>query len=141
MDTWWIDEPDLLGSGNPGDEDLKKLRRCGFGVLISLLKEEEQAPGYRLDQAAALGFERRNIPVRDYHAPAVEQLEQFVTLISTLLPGAKTVVHCKGGSGRTGTFAAAYWVAKGRSAPGSDRARQEGEARRCRDPGARSRTQ
>jgi hypothetical protein len=26
---------------------------------------------------------------------------------------AKTIVHCEGGSGRTGTFAAAYWVAKG----------------------------
>jgi protein-tyrosine phosphatase len=28
----------------------------------------------------------------------------------------RTIVHCQGGSGRTGTFAAAYWIARGRSA-------------------------
>jgi protein-tyrosine phosphatase len=51
--------------------------------------------------------------VKDFHPPTVDQLEQFVSLIADLPPGTKTVVHCEGGSGRTGTFGAAYWVAKG----------------------------
>jgi hypothetical protein len=42
MDTWWIDEPHLIGSCNPTLADLDELRRGGFSVLVSLLKEEEQ---------------------------------------------------------------------------------------------------
>ena len=113
MDTWWIDKPFLLGSRNPTDADLEHLRQGGFAVLVSLLTEDEQPPGYDVGGAADLGFTRHNIPVKDYHAPTLHQLEQFVGLIETLPPGAKTVVHCEGGTGRTGTFAAAYWVAKG----------------------------
>jgi hypothetical protein len=44
MDTWWIDNPHLLGSRNPTLADLEQLRRDGFEVLISLLKEDEQSP-------------------------------------------------------------------------------------------------
>ena len=113
---WWIDEPGLLGSANPVVADLELLRRDGFGVLISLLKETEQ-PRYGVDRATALGFVRHTIPVEDYHAPTVDQLGLFVTLVSALPPGPRTVVHCEGGSGRTGTSAAAYWVASGLSAP------------------------
>ena len=39
MDTWWIDNPHLLGSPNPTLADLEQLRRDGFEVLISLLKD------------------------------------------------------------------------------------------------------
>ncbi len=116
MDTWWIDEPDLQGCANPSEEELETLRRDGFGVLVSLLDEEEQSPRYDIVAAAASGWVRHAIPVKDFQAPTVEQLEQFVTLVSGLPPGTRTVVHCQGGSGRTGTFAAAYWCANGLSA-------------------------
>jgi atypical dual specificity phosphatase len=112
MDTWWIDNPHLLGSSNPTLADLEQLRRDGFEVLISLLKEDEQSPRYDVARAAALGFRRHNIPVNDFCPPTVAQLEHFLSLIGDTR-GAKTIVHCEGGSGRTGTFAAAYWIAKG----------------------------
>jgi atypical dual specificity phosphatase len=112
MDTWWIDDPHLLGSRNPALADLEQLRRNGFEVLISLLKEDEQSPRYDVARAAALGFRRHNIPVKDFSPPTVAQLEHFLRLIADAR-GAKTIVHCEGGSGRTGTFAAAYWIAKG----------------------------
>jgi hypothetical protein len=115
MDTWWIDKPHLLGSRNPASTDLKRLRGDGFGVLISLLCEEEQAPSYDIAYATALGYVRHNIAVKDFCPPTVEQLEQFVKLVDGLSPGTKTIVHCEGGTGRTGTFAAAYWVTKGRT--------------------------
>ncbi len=51
--------------------------------------------------------------MKDFCPPTVEQLEQFVKLVDGSPPGTKTIVHCEGGTGRTGTFAAAYWVTKG----------------------------
>ena len=113
MDTWWIDNPVLLGSRNPTVDDLEQLRRDGFGVLVSLLNEQEQSPRYDVPRATGLGFVRHSIPVKDFRPPTVDQLEQFVRLIAELPPGDKAIVHCEGGTGRTGTFAAAYWVAKG----------------------------
>jgi protein-tyrosine phosphatase len=62
-----------------------------------------------------VGYVRHNITVKDFCPPTVEQLEQFVKLVDGLSPGTKTIVHCEGGTGRTGTFAAAYWVTKGMS--------------------------
>ncbi len=117
MGTWWIDEPRLLGSSNPTDRDLERLRRLGFTVLVSLLPEEAQPPRYDVRRAAGLGFARFNIPVEDFRPPTVDQLEAFVRLVDSLPPDAKTIVHCEAGVGRTGTFAAAYWVARGLTVP------------------------
>lgn len=117
MATWWIDKPHLLGSRNPTDTDLKHLREDGFGILVSLLCEKEQAPGYDIARVADMDYTRYNIPVRDYCSPTLEQLEQFVRLVAdSKSSGKKTIVHCQGGIGRTGTFAAAYWIAQGKSA-------------------------
>jgi protein-tyrosine phosphatase len=113
MDTWWIDKPRLLGSRNPTTADLEQLRSDGFTVLVSLLREEEQAPNYDLARAQALGFERHNVPVRDFCPPTLAQLWEFVELMERLPLETKVFVHCEGGTGRTGTFAAAYWIAKG----------------------------
>lgn len=127
MDTWWIDEPRLLGSRNPTVDDLEQLRHEGFGVLISLLDERAQSPRYTIAEAKRLGYARHNIPVKDFHPPRADQLKRFVELISALPTDAKIVVHCEGGSGRTGTFAAAYWIAKGM--PASDAIRHVRKAR------------
>jgi len=113
MDRWWIDEPRLLGCGNPKTPELEALGLEGFTVIVSLLQEEEQPPGYGLARAQDLGFARHNIAVKDFSPPTASQLAQFVELIERLPKGAKVVVHCQGGSGRTGTFAAAYWITKG----------------------------
>lgn len=115
MSRWWIAEPRLLGSSNPSTTDLEQLSDEGFTLLVSLLDETEQAPNYDLGVAAELGFERHNIPVRDFQPPTVDQLRTFVRLIDDSDP-ARAIVHCLGGSGRTGTFAAAYWIAHGMEA-------------------------
>src|SRR5262245_2586847 len=98
MDTWWIDEPRLLGSRNPSDTDLEILKRDGFSVLVSLLREEQQAPRYDIARATALGYVRHNIPVQDFTAPTLEQLEHFAKLVDRLPPGTKMIVHCEGGT-------------------------------------------
>jgi predicted protein tyrosine phosphatase len=115
MGTWWIDKPLFLGSSNPSDQTVEALYRDGFRVLVSLLQEDKQAPRYDAAKAVALGYKRHTFPVADFQAPSTEQLRGFIDLLPSFAHGDKVVVHCEGGSGRTGTFAAAYWIAKGAS--------------------------
>ncbi len=116
MIRWWIDEPLLLGHRNPSTNELKQLYLEGFRTVISLLEERQQLPNYSLKEVQKVGFTRRSIPVMDFDAPSPEQLEDFIGIVHEAFASGKVVVHCQGGSGRTGTFAAAYWVNKGLSA-------------------------
>lgn len=115
MDVWWIDEPWLLGSCNPTTSDLEELRARGFNLIVSLLEEDLQPPRYDVTHVEAIGYVRRNIPVMDFHPPQMEQLTEFVDFLTGQPESTKAVVHCQAGIGRTGTFAAAYWIAKGLS--------------------------
>jgi atypical dual specificity phosphatase len=116
MDTWWIDKPTLMGSRNPTNAELKELRGDGFVVLISFLDENEQESKYEINYVKELGYVRHSIPVKDFHPPTMDQLVQFIKLVDELPAGVKVIAHCEGGTGRTGTFAAAYWIVKGMSA-------------------------
>jgi atypical dual specificity phosphatase len=116
MSIWWIDKPYLLGSHNPTNNELAQLKEKGFSVLVSLLQAEEQTPRYDIAYAQDLGYQRYSFPVRDFAPPTIEQLQQFVDLVNQQASSVKVILHCEGGSGRTGTFAAAYWIAKGMTA-------------------------
>ncbi len=114
---WWIDEPTLAGSPNPTDDELTALRGRGFATIVCLLDPGEQAPNYDVARAGAVGFRRHEIPIRDYGAPTMEQIETFVRIVDRIGPGdGNVLVHCQGGTGRTGTMAAATWIARGLTA-------------------------
>ena len=113
MDSWWIDRPRILGSSNPTNEDLAQLRREGFEVIVSLLQEEVQATNYDVATATEMGFRRHSLPVKDFNPPTVEQLSDFIAITGELAEESKIIIHCQAGIGRTGTFAAAYYIAKG----------------------------
>jgi len=116
MSRWWIDEPVFVGSSNPSTDELKDLFQLGFRTIISLLDESEQRPNYDVEDAKSMGFDRISIPIRDFTAPTQNQLSQFLGAVKKALQKGKVVMHCQGGSGRTGTMAAAYWIGKGLSA-------------------------
>jgi atypical dual specificity phosphatase len=116
MDTWWIEQNRILGSANPSADDIEKLRQQGCTCILSFLCEDEPPAGYDIEAARKSGYDVRNIHVRDHCAPTVEQLLEFVNLVRDLGSEDRIVIHCQGGNGRTGTFGAAYWIAKGMSA-------------------------
>jgi protein-tyrosine phosphatase len=113
---WWIDKPLILGSGNPTGQQLEELDQHGFRSVISLLDEKEQPPNYDPHAIEARGFTRYSIPLKDFSAPTLEQFQRFFELTSQALKHGKVLVHCEGGTGRTGTMAAAYWIYRGMSA-------------------------
>jgi protein-tyrosine phosphatase len=116
MSTWWIDKPLVMGSSNPSDETLARLRAEDFARLVCLLDENEQRPRYDPDAARRAGWSLHSLPIRDYTAPSIDQITMFVGLVDGAGDGARVLVHCEGGTGRTGTMAAAYWIARGLSA-------------------------
>jgi protein-tyrosine phosphatase len=116
MSQWWIEEPILLGSSNPTERELEDLYEVGFRTIISLLKEDEQPPYYDIRKMEEMGFNRYSIPIRDFTAPTLAALEKFLDIVSDSLKEGKVLVHCQGGTGRTGTMAVAYWIKKGLSA-------------------------
>lgn len=102
---WWIDEPRLMGSHNPAQQELKIE---GLSTIVSLLDPSEQQLRYN---PAIPGIRWIEMPVRDYAAPALEKLLRFIRIVEGS-PGT-VLVHCQGGSGRTGTFGAAWLMRTG----------------------------
>lgn len=113
---WWIDKPGLIGSINPTHDMLYKLCLLGTDTLISLLEETEQIPRYHSSDLLELGFSIHKIPIRDFTSPTLAQIRQFLEITDNQPSAGKIAVHCKAGSGRTGTMAAAYWISRGLSA-------------------------
>ncbi len=97
---WWIDKPKLMGSHNPKQSELKIKN---LTTIISLIDPTEQRLNYN---PGIPGIRWIEIPVRDFAPPALEKLFRFVKIVEE--SEGTVLVHCEGGKGRTGTFAAAW---------------------------------
>jgi protein-tyrosine phosphatase len=114
--AWWIDEPLVMASSNPSDEDLARLRVQGFSVVVSLLEERKQPPRYNKQAAAAAGWAIYTIPIEEGGVPSREQLAGFLGQLRAFPEGTKLLLHCESGLGRSAFMGAVYWIAKGLSA-------------------------
>jgi len=107
-DFSWVIKGKLAGSARPENEaQLRWLKDNEIKAIVCLNKERP------LDdkQVRALGFEYLFIPVKDFGAPRLEDIAEFVEFTKDMIMHHMPVVVCCGaGIGRTGTMLAAYLV-------------------------------
>ena len=69
---------------------------------------------YEPEELKKRGVEFLHAPIPDFSAPSLEQLIEIVRWINQRArKGKKVLIHCLGGSGRSGTIAAAYLMTQG----------------------------
>ena len=104
----WIIKGKLAGSARPENEaQLRWLRDSNIKAVVCLNKERPLDG----EQVRALGFEYLFIPVKDFGAPKLEDITEFVEFTKDMVRHHMAVVVCCGaGIGRTGTMLAAFLV-------------------------------
>ena len=100
----------MAGSARPESEaQLKWLWNQGIRAVVCLNMERPLDE----EQVKNLGFEYAFISIRDFSAPRIEDIVEFVNFVDKMLEQNSPVVVCCGaGIGRTGTMLAAYLVSR-----------------------------
>jgi atypical dual specificity phosphatase len=106
----WLIKDKLAGCARPETESqLLWLWNEGLRAIVCLNLERP----LKDEQVKNFGFEYAFIPVKDFSAPKLEDIQKFVKFVDEMLERSYPVVVCCGaGIGRTGTMLAAYLVSK-----------------------------
>ena len=109
----WLFENKLAAMPYPESEDaFMLLFQIGIRALLNLSEV-----AHPFEAPNILGMLTRHIPVADYTAPTLQQVQEAVAMISSCLDRHMPIaVHCMAGLGRTGTILACYLVRMGMSA-------------------------
>lgn len=89
-------------------EDIQALIALGITLVVTLTEEEPLPAEWFQDTPCRNLF----LPVRNYQAPTNKQVDLFIKSMDDLPTEEAALVHCGGGKGRAGTFAACYLMAR-----------------------------
>lgn len=107
----------LAGCALPGMDgslpaDLHEALEFGITAVVTL-RETPLQPAV----VAEAGLRYLHIPLEDFTAPTIAQIEEFVRFVDEVrAEGGAVLAHCRAGIGRTGTMLAAYLISQGESA-------------------------
>ena len=113
-----------IGWDRDMNTDMRYLREnWDTDTLVSLIEAHEYG-FYKMDayadEARAVGIAVEEFPIVDVNVPREEQVDEYADLVGRILDllreGRNTVVHCRGGIGRTGTVVASVLVGLGHGA-------------------------
>ena len=112
----FVIEGRLAGMARPGrskplQEDLIFLIAQGIGAIVSITERPLDE-----DVVRSFGLRYLHLPVQDYCAPTIQQIEEFLAFLDAVEGDRAVVVHCFAGQGRTGTLLACALVSLGMSA-------------------------
>lgn len=104
--------PGRKDRGRSISADLEQLREAQISGVLCLISEDEFAE-YGVEGLKAayreFGFEVRYMPIKDQGIPTRKATDDTLTWMHDRLNhGQKTLIHCVGGLGRSGTLAACY---------------------------------
>lgn len=104
---YWVDEGRLAGSAYPAKCLEWMYARQGIRAILSL----EPLTSDDAVKARNLGMQVYSVSIQDFTAGTPDQRIKVLRLIDQLLKqGLPTLVHCKGGLGRTGMILALYLI-------------------------------
>lgn len=106
----WVIEGRLAASGRlMTSSQLAWAARHGIKSVVTIREVPLESAWF----TSGCGIVYRHVKVKDHSAPPVKELNELITYIdSEITKGRPVIVHCNGGSGRTGTVIAAYFMKK-----------------------------